>query len=112
MVTFDSLNAHFDYLDVTRHWHSESEKYAGGDALMTYINEGWSLKETVFLEEYWHAGVRLVTIFHCELEHDGETVKMPVLANPYVTRILNILPVQIRPLSERQAVQQGVQKSN
>jgi hypothetical protein len=32
---------------------------------------------------------------------------MPVLANPYVSRILNILPVQIRPLSERKAIKQN-----
>lgn len=107
MVTSDALNAHVDYLDVTRHWHSASEKYAGGDALMTFLNDGWSLKETVFLEEYWHAGVRLVTIYHCELDQDGETVVMPVLANPYVSRILHILPVQIRALSERKAIKQN-----
>ncbi len=112
MVMFDSLNAHFDYMDVTRHWHAESEKYAGGDALMTRLNDGWMLKETVFLEEYWHAGVRLVTIYHCELELDGESEKMPVLANPYVGRMLNSLSLQIRPLSEKNTVETNADKAN
>jgi hypothetical protein len=110
MVMYDASNAHFQYLDVVRHWSAISEPFAGGDALITRLNDGWQLKETVFVEEYWHAGVRLVTIYHFELERDGETEKMPVLSNPYVNRILRDLPVQMRPLAASEAARQSVGK--
>lgn len=111
MFGFDAQNAHFEYLDVTRHWSVISENYAGGDALVTRLTHGWQIKEPVFVEQYWHAGVRLVTIYHCELERDGETEVMPVLSNPYVDRLLSSLPVHIRPLAEKQAESQQAPRS-
>ena len=105
MVTFDALNSHFDYMDVIRHWSPVSEKYAGGDALATLLNQGWQINETVLFEEYWHSGTRPVVIYHIELIRNSETLKMPVLTNPYVRRIFDTLPVHIGPYRQ-QAVSQ------
>jgi hypothetical protein len=104
MVAFDALNSHFEYMDVVRYWSPLSETYAGGDALVTLLNKGWSIDETVFVEEYWHAGTRLVSIYHIDLLRDGETLHMPVLTNPYVCRLIDDLPVQLRPYTERDHV--------
>src|SRR5262245_9637746 len=103
MVTFDATNSHFEYMDVTCHWSANSQKYAGGDALVTFLYNGWDMVETVFYEEYWHAGGRLVMIYYFDLEQDGETVHVPVLGNPFVHRMVNNLPLQLLPISEREA---------
>jgi hypothetical protein len=102
MVTFDATNSHFEYMDVTCHWSADSQKYAGGDALITFLHNGWKMDETVFFEEYWHAGGRLVMIYYFELERDGETLSMPVLGNPFVNRMVKSLPVQLIPFGERE----------
>jgi hypothetical protein len=105
MVTLDASNSHFEYMDVVRHWSPTSQKYAGGDAIITLINEGWKIGETVFYEEYWYAGARLVGVYHLQLERNGERLHVPVLSNPYVRRMLKRLPVQIRPMASRHSYQ-------
>lgn len=97
MVAFDASNAHFDYMDVVRHWSPLSEHYAGGDALLTLLNDGWEISETVFYEEIWHAGSRLVLVYHMDLVRDDALMRVPVLSNPYIRRLVASLPLQIRP---------------
>jgi hypothetical protein len=102
MVTFDASNSHFEYMDVVRHWSPKSEKFAGGDAVVTLLTcEDWKIDETVFYEQYWCAGSRLVTIYHMEMHRDGETMTVPVLANPYVRRMVDSTMFQLRPLPEQ-----------
>ncbi len=103
MVAFDALNAHVEYPDVVRHWSPISEKYAGGDQLITLLNQGWQIKETIFCETYWHAGSRPVEIYHMDLVRDHETLAVPVLTNPYVRRIVGTLPFHIRDIDEQTA---------
>lgn len=112
MVTFDSLNAHFEYMDVNRHWHPRSEKYTGGDALITRLNQGWQIRDEVYEEEYWHAGARLVVVYYFELEFQGEVESMPVLSNPYVRRILKELPLTVLPITERNRRAVAVRQTN
>lgn len=106
MVSFDASNFHVEYLDVVRHWSPISEKYAGGDALITLLHEGWLLNEIVFYEEFWHAGSRLVVIYHTTVVRDGEEMQVPVLSNPYVDRLMMTLPVQVRPIAQRMSQRQ------
>ena len=107
MITFDSSNAHFEYMDVVRHWSPTSENFAGGDVIVTLLTgEGWKIGETIFCEEYWCAGSRLVTIYHMELHRSGETMTVPVLANPYVRRMVASTMFQLRPFPERQQVRE------
>ena len=59
MVTFDASNSHFEYMNVLRHWSPSSEKYAGGDAVVTLLTcEDWKIGETIFYEQYWCAAAR------------------------------------------------------
>ncbi|MBZ0303703.1 MAG: hypothetical protein K8J31_28440 [Anaerolineae bacterium] len=101
MVSFDASNSHFQYLDVVRHWSPISQKYAGGDAVITLFSEGWRLKESVFYEEFWLSGSRLVVVYHLEMARDEDTLNVPVLSNPYVDRMMTSLPLQVRPIRER-----------
>ena len=48
----------------------------------------WIAEKTCYEEHHWHAGTRLVTIYHFELHNGDETLHMPVITNPYVRRIL------------------------
>jgi hypothetical protein len=102
MIAYDASNSHFDYLDIIRHFSPISEKYAGGDALMTFLLDGWNLIDAVFYEEYWHSGVRMVVIYHFQLEREGEKLDMPVFSNPYVSRLVQNLPLPVVPVAERE----------
>ncbi len=103
MVIGTSGNSHFDYLDVTRHWCAKSEPYAGGDGLVTFLNDGWKMENTVYEEIYWHAGVRQIKIIHFDLRRGEESFTLPVLINPYIRRLLASLPIQVKSLQDRQA---------
>jgi hypothetical protein len=56
------------------------------------------MNEVVKYEEYWHAGVRSVLVYHFELTLDGETMIMPVIRNPYVNRIVREMPATLVPV--------------
>lgn len=96
-----SSNWHSTYPVFKRHWHSGSEEFAGGDALLTALDEDWSVGETCYREEYWQAGTRLVTVYHFELERDGEKMDMPVVTTPYVRRIISREGFTVKPIADR-----------
>jgi hypothetical protein len=98
-----SSDLHFDYPEHPRHWHHLSEKYAGVDCLLTAMDNGWQPDEMIFVEDYWHAGARQVSIYHVELRRDGEAMSMAVIGNPYMGRVLRFLPCQVRPAAEQNA---------
>jgi hypothetical protein len=90
---------HFSYLDVYRHFHAGSERFTGGDALITaIIDEGWSVSHVVGLEERWRSGGHGTPIYYFELERDGQTMTMAVIGNPYVRRIIRQLQVTLVPV--------------
>lgn len=101
MDDIQSSDFHVDYSDVHRHWHPASEKFAGADAFLTAIQDGWRLVGSVYSEEIWHGGSRLVVLFHATLERGDETMDMPVFSNPWIRRQLGRNRLDIRPLAER-----------
>ncbi len=103
MRTFPEIHVE-DILDVYRHWHARSQKYAGGDSLATALYLGWELKPVVFTELHWFSGARHTTIFHFELVRDGETQSMSVIATPYVERLIAEQSLQVVPLSRQKPV--------
>lgn len=86
---------------IYRHWSPISEKYTGGDALLTALDEGWVVDGVIFRQEFWLAGVRRVCVFHVDLRRDGETAKMQVIQNPYVTRMVHELGSQVVLINQR-----------
>jgi hypothetical protein len=91
-----------------RHWHAESEKYAGGDSLATHMYLGWIVGEVVELEERWSAGTRRVAIYHFELNRDGETITMPVIGNPYVDQVIAQSALKVVAVGEYQRPQKEI----
>jgi hypothetical protein len=108
MVRIDALA--IEDIHIYRHWHAGSEKYASGASLATAIYLGWTMNEIVYREEHWRAG-RCSSVYHVTLGRGSEIMKMPVIANPYVTRLLNESPVQVVLIAERHAVLRPVRAS-
>ena len=96
----DSQNLHSQYPDFSRHWCDTSEKFAGGDALLTALQNNWIAERVCHEEKYWHAGTRLVTVYHFELKLGGETLHMPVITNPYVRRIIREEEFKVIPMNQ------------
>ena len=93
--------AHRPCQRVDRHWSPESEKYAGGDALVTLLIQGWEIKAPVVCETYWHGGARPTDIYHMHLVRDNQTMSLAVLVNPYIRRLVNDMPAPLRPRKKR-----------
>jgi hypothetical protein len=100
MANIKSADFHVDYSELHRHWDSRSERYAGADALITAISNGWQMLEPVFEQEFWHSGMRRITVYHATLERDGERIVMPVLTNPFIRRGLRDRALDVRPYAE------------
>lgn len=96
-----SSNFHVEYPDMSRHWDANSERFGGGDALLTRLQTGWTLGDTVWAEQHWHAGTRPVMVLHFRLHKGEEVCDMPVISNPYVRRLIYKLKWQVRPLEAR-----------
>ena len=79
--------------DVTsQHWSYSSERYAGGDNLLTAIARGWEIDRVVTLRRHWFAGMRSIEVFHFTIRRDDVVADMAVLGNPYVYRYLASRP--------------------
>lgn len=100
MVEYRLSDLHFQYADVIQHWHCDSQPHAGGDALLTALYSGWQVGETVLQEDHWFAGMRYVAVYHFALTRGGETMIMPVINNPYVTRFVGQSSLRVRPFDE------------
>jgi hypothetical protein len=82
---------------MSRHWCPQSQRYAGGDALLTYLYDGWEIRDEVYYEEYWQGGARRMFIYDFVLVNADQRVTMHVIDNPFVERLLRELPVRVLP---------------
>lgn len=103
MARIKSADFHVDYSEMHRHWDPRSERYAGADALITAISSGWTLLEPLFEQEFWHAGMRRISVYHATLERGGERIIMPVLTNPFISRGLRNRSLDVRPYKDIQS---------
>jgi len=91
-----------------RHWHPQSEKYAGGDSLATALFLGWTLDRVVQLEERWYAGTRRVAVYHFELTRGDEHMTMPVIGNPFVDQLIAREQLKVVAFGEYQRAQDEI----
>lgn len=96
-------NYHVQYMAVTQHWSPGSEKYAGGDALVTALHNGWEMNPVVQQKTHWFGGNRGVLIYHVELTRAEEKMVMPVINNPYVDKVICQPGVQVVPMGNQAA---------
>ncbi|MDQ7025334.1 MAG: hypothetical protein Q9P01_00070 [Anaerolineae bacterium] len=91
----NASNFHTVYQNVTtQHWHPSSERYAGGDHLMTAIDKGWKVEKCV-LVRHWYAGMRSVVVYEFNLKRDSNTMMMPVIDNPYIGRFIEESDIEL-----------------
>lgn len=94
-LTRDAKNFHVQYPNVNRHWSPRSEDFAGADCLVTAMMRGWELNNQVMHEVHMHGGARYVNIYHFRMRKGDREITMPVLENPYVTRLLFTSPFEV-----------------
>jgi len=94
-LTQNPKNFHVQYPDVNRHWSPRSEKFAGADCLVTAMMRGWDISDRVVREEVLQGPARAVNVYHFRMRKDEREITMPVLENPYVTRLLFTSPFDV-----------------
>jgi hypothetical protein len=94
-LTRNTTNFHVQYPDVTRHWSPRSEKFAGADSLVTAMMRGWDINDEVVCERIAQGPARMVNVYHFRMRKDDREITMPVLENPYVTRLLFTSPFDV-----------------
>ena len=89
MMNQNQVNFHVQYQDITsQHWSYSSERFAGGDHLLTALSRGWEIDENVKLTRHWFAGMRCIEVFNFTIQKGDVVAKMPVVGNPYVYRFV------------------------
>jgi hypothetical protein len=95
-MPFVELSPKADYVTRRyRHWSPLSEKYTGGDALLTAMDRGWRVQSRIQCQEHWHGDSRRICIYSVELNRGDETLNMAIIDNPFVTRLIDDLNLQI-----------------
>jgi len=85
----DVSNYHMQYSNITnQHWHPASEEFAGGDHLLTALDNGWEMVKCV-TAKHWYTGSRFVTLFQFHLQRDDNAMTMPVVETPYIRRFIH-----------------------
>ena len=98
-----NIFSHRHSTDMSRHWCPQSQRYAGGDALLTYLHNGWQMKDDVYYEEYWQGGARRVVIYYFALVNNGHWVTMGVIHNPFVERLMHEMALKVIPVAANRA---------
>ena len=98
-------NFHVEYMNVTsQHWHPNSEKFAGGDNLITALYNGWQIDGAVKVKQHWFGEMRYVNIYYFQLKRDDRTVTMPVTHSPYVNRFIVRSNIELIQEDDKKAV--------
>lgn len=95
---------HEYYTQKPRHWDPQSEAFTGGDSLLTALRSGWALQNHVLEQKYALSGGRATTIYYVLLLRENRRRIMPVVANPFVERLLMQLKIEVRQIADEQAI--------
>ena len=80
--------------EAPRHWHSQSQAYAGGDCLLSALDCDWTVKQVVHCYRI-NRGNRKIVIHFFELQRANEALVMPVISNPFIERLLVASPLEV-----------------
>jgi hypothetical protein len=78
-----------------RHWAPKSQKFATGDILLDYLRNGWALDPLAAVERVYYSGYRCVEVFHFVLANGAQAIKMPVVGNPRVYRLIEEYQIRL-----------------
>jgi hypothetical protein len=88
-----------------RHWSPQSEEYASGEVLLHALEDDWHVQGVIFRQEVWLTGDRRTYVYHLELARGNETLKMKMVNNPFITRLIYKLNVQVVRRNERKSTE-------
>ena len=74
------------------HWCPLSQPYAGVDALLGCLDEGWEIMGDVYFDEHWFGEARRICVYRFDLRRHNHCVTMRVVWNPMLDRLLALLP--------------------
>lgn len=95
------------------HWCGKSQTYAGGDALITLLHQGYHIEGQVLRQVVHFQGNRHSEVFHFRLEQDNvKPINISVLHNPFVMRLILRLKLKVYKLEEVQKTTPIVEKEN
>jgi hypothetical protein len=77
-----------NHIDVSRHWCRRSQRYAGVDALLGLLDNGWKIWGDISFDEHWFGESRHITVYHFILTKQDNRVTMHVVHNPVLERLL------------------------
>ena len=77
-----------DFTPYMRHYHAPSEPFASGDTLQTMLYRGWKPAVEVIRKVYWLSAMRSVSVYVFLMRRDEREMKLPVLVNPFVARLV------------------------
>lgn len=84
------------------HWAEDSQQLATGEVLHALLDEGMHICGVVFLQQKPLGGGRRAHIYLVTLQrHDLQPVRLALVENPYVTRLLQDCGAQIIRLNWR-----------
>lgn len=76
------------HIDVSRHWCPRSQPYAGVDALLGRLDNGWKIRGDIGFDEHWFGESRRILVYQFILTKQDNRVTMHVIHNPVLERLL------------------------
>ena len=101
MTIYNPENNHGKYTDTDRHFSPTSEIYTGADSLITAQRNGWRLVNIAYEEEIQMRGGRTTSLYYFKLIQNDEKMIMPIVATPFIERMLLRLKMLLLPFPNR-----------
>lgn len=101
MTVNNPEGTHQKYTDTDRHFSPCSESYTGADSLITAERNGWHTMNVVYSKTINFGGGRETTLYYFKLIRNGEDMIMPVIRNPFVTKLLARRRILVKPTTEK-----------
>jgi hypothetical protein len=79
---------HPGHIDQFYHWCPRSQTFAGVDALLGHLEDGWEIQGDIGFDDYWFNESRRISVYHFMLTKQDKHVIMHVLYNPVLERLL------------------------
>lgn len=77
-----------NHVNISCHWCPLSQRYAGVDALLSHLDNGWKIWGDISFDEYCFGASRRTLVYHFVLTRQDNRVTMHVLHNPVLDRLL------------------------
>lgn len=99
MTVNNPEGTHTKYTETDRHFAPCSETYTGADSLITAERNGWRTFNVVYRETLELSGGRETALYYFKLHRDGSSMIMPIVRNPFVTKLLARRRMRVLPTS-------------